>query len=398
MAARWMLLGLGLGLALALACDGTPLPSEGSRFETLRSWDTQLLADGHPRPEWVVRDGDLPSDTLSVTLVARGDPQAWMAFEVRDMAAQLLVDPKMSESSPNRALPSRGVTVAMLPSASATIDLSRNFQVTAQLLQLYAGITLPRIDVFLKRPRKAGGGTPLVQDLPIAVVVVGEHRPSEANLADTLEQLTDIWARAGVQIRVLPLVQRTDLTFVRYERLLLDTALGSNSPELAGLLALSAQIPEISDMDRPLVLFLVADIITGPGMAVWAVAGGVPVPPLLGTGRSGLAVNVQVVDADPARAAQVLAHEIGHALGLFHTTEARLVRAKLTAVPAAVHDQLDDTPACPPEADRNADSVLSADECQDWDSRNLMFWAGVRVSTGLTRGQGDIARRSALTR
>ena len=63
-----------------------------------------------------------------------------------------------------------------------------------------------------------------------------------------------------------------------------------------------------------------------------------------------------------------------------------------------MHDQLDDTPECPADADANQDGLLTPDECEPWDSRNLMFWAGTRVSTGLTAGQADIAKRSALTR
>src|SRR5438477_76778 len=133
-----MVARLAVALLLFAACDGTPLPSDGSRFETARSWATQLTVDGHARPEWVVRDGDV---------------------------------------------------------------------------------------------------------------------------ASTMDQLRDLWARAGVQIRPRPLVQRTDEAFVRYERLLLDSALGSNSPELAGLLALSSLVVDAQDTERPLVLFLVADII-----------------------------------------------------------------------------------------------------------------------------------------
>src|SRR4051794_39497738 len=91
-------------LALLWGCDGTPLPSDGSRFETMRSWKSAVTQDGHPRAEWIAVDGDLPADTLSVTLVARSDAEAWLGFEVLDMSARRLIDPDMAESSPNRAL------------------------------------------------------------------------------------------------------------------------------------------------------------------------------------------------------------------------------------------------------------------------------------------------------
>src|SRR4051812_10587152 len=122
-------------LALLTGCDGTPLPSDGSRVAKLRAWQSQVTQTGQPRAEWIASEGDLPADTLSVTLIARSDAQAWLGFEVLDMSARKLIDPDTAETSLNRALPSRGIAVAMLPSASAALPLSRNFQVTAHLLQ-----------------------------------------------------------------------------------------------------------------------------------------------------------------------------------------------------------------------------------------------------------------------
>jgi hypothetical protein len=59
-----------------------------------------------------------------------------------------------------------------------------------------------------------------------------------------------------------------------------------------------------------------------------------------------------------------LAHEVGHALGLAHTTEKS----------GALHDHLDDTPECPPSADHDGDGQLLGTECLDYDGANLMFW------------------------
>lgn len=61
---------------------------------------------------------------------------------------------------------------------------------------------------------------------------------------------------------------------------------------------------------------------------------------------------------------ETLAHEAGHQLGLFHTSEDR----------GDLHDGLADTPRCLPEDDADRDGTLSAEECAHLDGDNLMFW------------------------
>jgi hypothetical protein len=387
-----------VALAACAGCDGSRPVSDGSRYAELRAWTMEVGADGAPRIEWLVPGGGvLEADALSVTLVATTEVGLRMAFEIYNDADKMLVDPARSEWSPNRSLSSRGVAVAMLPSASGTLPLGANFRVGAHLLEALPGAGLPMVTAFVKRPVLDGGPVPMLQELPIVVVKVGAAPPRPGQLRKALDELGRIWLGGGVLIRELPEQQLNATDGSRFERLAVDPGLGSDSPELGKLLALSSKVVG-PGVERPLVVFLVNDIVAGPGVGIWAIAGGVPVPPIAGTRRSGVVVNGTVVDLDPGRAAQVLAHEIGHALGLYHTTEGAFARAMAGARPEPIHDQLDDTPACPRESDGSGDSVLTPNECETHDGRNLMFWAGTRGSTGITAGQADIARRSALTR
>lgn len=84
------------------------------------------------------------------------------------------------------------------------------------------------------------------------------------------------------------------------------------------------------------------------------------------------------------------AHEIGHLLGLHHTTESD----------GMFFDPLDDTPKCTVENDINSDGTLTTKECLDFDASNLMFWAGDTSITqyNLSSEQVNIIRFSLLAK
>jgi hypothetical protein len=82
----------------------------------------------------------------------------------------------------------------------------------------------------------------------------------------------------------------------------------------------------------------------------------------------------------------VLMHEIGHFLGLFHTSESSGV----------VLDPLTDTPECGSEQDLDHDHSLSAFECAGHGGDNLMFWTG--AGANLTPQQISVMADSVLFR
>ncbi len=61
---------------------------------------------------------------------------------------------------------------------------------------------------------------------------------------------------------------------------------------------------------------------------------------------------------------ETAAHEMGHQLGLFHTTE----------MGGTVFDILTDTPECSNSRDNDGDGKMSAEECEDYGADNIMFW------------------------
>jgi hypothetical protein len=364
--------------ALALASCAERPASDGSELAAPVTWTAEArLAgaelDGHQL-------GPLPPDTLSVTVMAEATDGALSSLEIRDPAGHVLVDARDPEGSPNRVLRGRGRVVAMLPSASATLPLASDYLVAPARL---AGAAVPvTLSAWVKR---GGGGR---QELPLAVLEVG-IAVDEAAVDRALGEVGRIWRAAGIEVRE-PLRLRVDGAEAQaLGRVEVDPALASDSPMVARALALSARAPADA-----LSLVLVGDVaVAGPGYPIWAVAGGIPVPPVSGTPRSGVVVSAVLLERDPLFAGQVMAHEMGHALGLYHTTEGELDGGE------AIGDQIDDTTGCPASADLGPqDGMLDAQECDPFDTSNLMFWTAVRGATALTPGQAAIARRSALAR
>ncbi|MBC7173771.1 MAG: hypothetical protein H5U40_15125 [Polyangiaceae bacterium] len=74
---------------------------------------------------------------------------------------------------------------------------------------------------------------------------------------------------------------------------------------------------------------------------------------------------------------ETIAHEMGHMLGLFHTTESD----------AAFFDPISDTPECSIENDLDMDGLLLVDECLELGGDNLMFW-----TPGTTTGAAVVQR------
>ena len=115
-------------------------------------------------------------------------------------------------------------------------------------------------------------------------------------------------------------------------------------------------------------MLLELSILILAGENVAGISGGVPGSFGTKNGNNGVLVNAGTLLADGSESsiqdtAEITFHEMGHLLGLYHTTEARF----------SFVDVLDDTPFCEESVhDTNGDGVANATECPD--AANPMFW------------------------
>ncbi len=121
------------------------------------------------------------------------------------------------------------------------------------------------------------------------------------------------------------------------------------------------------------------------GFIILGESAGLPGVPLLGTTESGVAVEMSDFGSPGNDIADTWAQEMGHWLGLFHTTESA----------GTSFDPLPDTPQCDSSHDANHDGLVDSSECAGFGADNLMFWTGSGNAL-LTPNQGFVMRANAF--
>lgn len=203
---------------------------------------------------------------------------------------------------------------------------------------------------------------------------------TDPKLQAALAELRRIYATSGVTLGTVsyfdvPVAQAAAFAVI-------DTVEGKDS-ELRRLFELSLGAPNTA-----LNFFLVKEIKGGGfGFTILGIAGGIPgIPFEQGTNASGVAVTALNLEQSPASVARTMAHEGGHWLGLWHTTEQN----------GQLHDPLSDTPECPASNDANKDKIVTSSECRSTGAENLMFWEAGETASALSFNQGYVLLRNPV--
>ena len=352
---------------------------------TTLTWTTladRLPVGAEPSAELTL---DVPEGALGVALVVDGQGDDVLVLaDLRDPDGRALFDYVDPLRSAARFFPADRTVSAVLPVTPDTAPRAGRYRFRF----IKDGPTrFVRVQAAIKTGNR--GEAPATARLDANIVFVGVDgltaatAPRNDAFKAVLSELNTLFALAGVELGVL---RFCDLPAADAGRLsIIDSTEGPGN-ELSRLFELSGQAERWGCLAAPALTWFMVDEIQGgrDGYTILGVAGGIPGPPgLSGTGHSGVAVTMAGYTRQARRVALTMAHEAGHYLGLFHTTEAE----------ATLFDPLDDTPQCERARDANADGLLDYGECRGAGAENLMFWAAGGVED-ISPHQGFVMRRN----
>lgn len=341
--------------------------------------DLEFVANAETRAFHVVAIGPPGSSLITLQLV---DPAGrTVTWAQADPAPSAQADSFLADFAEQRMSPNAAVT---RPRAQATLVPSGSG------VEMQAGAWSFRVGVFRLANDAAGAPANAGLDTPVRVAIVerkvdapatatidlaftfvpgagldASSAPTDPVLARAIALMNEAFAAAGISIG--------DVTYANSDA-------GRSVVELGGPSCLGGEVPELFDeVAAPppgAVHVVVVDTFRcvsnglDVGASLGAVSNGVPGIPF--ATRDGIVLATALKDDFPEDWALVLAHELGHFLGLFHTREPV----------GGVFDPISDTAERDPGA-----------------KANLMFFNVSQArSTALTANQLQVVRRSPAVR
>ncbi len=305
-------------------------------------------------------------DNLPLSFVSVFDPNNARLFDLNEIS--MLID------QPIRWFPldSEGAIAMLIPNTPETRYLPGRHGFTVAALGGGDGSVRIRVRALVKR--RTGNNLDVNVFVGPGLGFNAASAPGESQLQASLARFSTIFGQADISVGDVSYFDVTDSRFR-----VIDSTDGPGS-ELAQLFQQSAGRDGLA-----LNIFLVQDIDGDGGGSTLGIAGGIPGPPgVHGSGHSGIVVAWGVLGGGSSIPGQVFAHETGHFLGLFHSTENGRPCGPgetMGCAPFGGGDPLDDT--------------------RYNDNRNMMFWAlqtfgGSTVNDNMSADQAYVLIRNPL--
>jgi len=354
---------LSLAAAISVAGCGGGGGGGGGGAETLTLVETKSMPASSTSGPYVV---DIPNGAVSLTIIADGG-------DAGDMDISSIVDASgfsMISADPYNYPIGENLAQGYGQSAVAftvphSLDYSFHPGKWSFSITHYSSPADAAKDVSIYTIVKTAAGTKLNVNVWIVALpdYTGENDPNVKAMMDEFKRIMALngFTVGSVAVHVLDNADAQRLTNID---LGYDGNQNDQSDDMDELFKMSAQAG-----NDYMNLFFVRSLSES---GVLGIAGGIPGPPILqGTEHSGVLVNTMgglssLSSSELLMQGATVAHELGHYMGLFHTTESG----------GGSFDPISDTPECPASVfDTDGDGLVSAEECVTRDGANLMFWA-----------------------
>ena len=330
---------------------------------------------------------DVPDDVRSFSILASGQGADLMVIgELRDPTGRMLYDFQDPFGSEVRFFPSDDIITQTVPTSPRSAPVPGTYK-----FKLIKDGAEARIDVRALVKTSAGDAETGALDINFFFANVSgidaDTAPGNGPFQDAVDTLRNVYAEQGIEVGETSYCNLESADAGRFASV--DDIEGPSS-ELSQMFKLSEDAAALGcdASDRALNFFMVQEIVGGrAGYIILGIAGGIPGPPpgVNGNTHAGVAVTMLNFQSNPVQLGQTMAHEGGHFLGLFHTTEAE----------GNAFDPLPDTPECRNNNDRNGDGLVSYDECLNGKgAENLMFWAAGDDASDVSNDQGFVLLRN----
>ena len=188
--------------------------------------------------------------------------------------------------------------------------------------------------------------------IPVQPFITGETWSAE-NISDALSVMSGIYIKNGDTLNMKSIITIT------------ETEYSTVSPAFTNITTSSLVKHGSSDAVN---IFFIEDY-SGSGSSILGNAAGMPGSMGDVNSWNGVLASLSAHATGTTLDAQLLgetaAHEMGHQLGLFHTTE----------YGGNLFDILSDTAECPSSSqDNDSNGIVTAEECDGFGGDNLMFW------------------------